>query len=692
MRPGSATVLSLLAATIAGVAMWLSFASFDVAGTSASPLRVAMLPSAPVLLGLIVMMLLLAAGAAVAVRPRPQEIAAAFWDPARDPLLPLLSAALLILPFLPFLADWMPALRVLAGESRWLLWVVVAGQVVWILVERYGVVSGTWFGVAALFLSAPLVFNFRGIAAAPVDLWNTLRGLGSASISRMAPNTLALLFDQEYGLITYAPVLLLGFAGVAAMLRDRSTRAAGGILCAAIVALLVLPATVNPWWSRSMLPGRPVLLVIPLLAGAAGFLYSRLRPSSAARAVAQVLLLLSAAITVVAVSGRLSLRQEGDGIGSLLQWASPTWPLWLTLPSFLEAGLTGAVWRVAGWCAVIAAISLAFARDARSTVGAAALKVTVTAVVLLLSVASMIARLTADPSHHFGIETRATFPMLETFDPIARPVAVTYGRFSLVPPEAIPPLFAVDIQPGQRIDRQPVRVLLNARFRLPPGEYVLGLKGSAQTAATVPVGLQIGREGRPVETWPIALHSGELSEHRFEVPLESEFVGFRGPRNAEQAIAALRLTPASVVGVRQRYTAPTILSAAAYEPATLFFHDSSVYPEASGFWVAGRTTAKITMKKTDVNRQTVTLAIHSGARPNVVTLSAGAWTQKLDLVPGVTQRVSMPVLEGERFVQLSITCNSGFVPAEIESTSDKRVLGAWIAFIPDDISRTSATP
>jgi hypothetical protein len=86
------------------------------------------------------------------------------------------------------------------------------------------------------------------------------------------------------------------------------------------------------------------------------------------------------------------------------------------------------------------------------------------------------------------------------------------------------------------------------------------------------------------------------------------------------------------------------------------------------------------------------LAIHSGARPNVVTLSTQEWSQKLEMVPGVTERVTVPSREGERFVRLSISSADGFVPAEIEQSRDRRLLGAWISFIPDDIARTSAGP
>ena len=60
---------TLGAATIAGVALWLSRASFDVAGTTAAPVRVAMLPSLAELVGFVALALLIAAG----WLPRPQQ-------------------------------------------------------------------------------------------------------------------------------------------------------------------------------------------------------------------------------------------------------------------------------------------------------------------------------------------------------------------------------------------------------------------------------------------------------------------------------------------------------------------------------------------------------------------------------------------------------------------------------------------
>jgi hypothetical protein len=204
--------------------------------------------------------------------------------------------------------------------------------------------------------------------------------------------------------------------------------------------------------------------------------------------------------------------------------------------------------------------------------------------------------------------------------------------------------------------------------------------------------LQLGRDGRPIESWPLAVRPGQYSQHEFDVPLDAEFVGFRATRQAEQAIAELRVIPRAVVETRKRMPAGTLLSAAAFEPVRIFFHDNASYPEAEGFWVKGRTAARMTMLKVRDTDPGVLLAVHSGARPNVVTLATPDWSQKIELVPGVTQRVTVPTTVGERFIPLTISSADGFVPAEVEHTRDRRLLGAWFAFIPDDIARTSAVP
>jgi hypothetical protein len=697
--------IPLSAAVIAGIALWLSRASFDVAGTTAAPVRVAMLPSMAELAGLLTLTLLVAAGIASLLRTK-----RTFWEPAADVLMPAYTLSLLVLPYLPWLADWLPALRLFAGPGRLIVWIVVAGQVLWILFPRLTPRAGlglgspfinranaaALFGVMSVALSAPFVLNVRSAMATFSDLVNTIGRLPESTLSAVPAGALGVLFDQEYGVVAYAPVLLLGFIGLAGMLRDPSRRWVGAGLTVTALALILLPATVDPWWSRSMMPGRPVFLLLPLLGVPIAWLYGRLEPGSPARAGAQVLLLISVAITLtfVILTPRVPALQDGDGSSALLVWMSPTWQLWREAPTYVDGITRASAIRILLWLGGFTTVAWLLRRRHASSEGRAAMAAGLTAFAVFITLVTTSAAVVPDTARRFDVEGRVLFPLLETLDPIARPIAIRYDAFSLVGSEELPPLFQLSAVPDQRTDRQPLRVVLNARFRLPAGRYVLDLKG-ADAAGAMPnasMALQLGREGRPLETWPLALSRGQRVQHEFEVPLDAEFVGFRAARAVEGSIAELRVSPRDVVEARKRFPAGTVLSAAVFAPVRIFFHDSSAYPEADGFWVKGRTTVRMTMLKVRESDPGVQLAIHSGARPNVVTLVAPGWSKTLELVPGVTERVTVPSKEGERFIPLTVTSADGFVPAEIEQSRDRRLLGAWIAFIPDDIARTSATP
>jgi hypothetical protein len=688
-RGPAATAVS--AATVAGIALWISRASFDVAGTTAAPVRVAMLPSPAELMGFIVMALLIAAGLAASRRNSEQS----FWGAATEPLLPLFALLLLVLPYLPWLSDWIPAVRLLAGPGRFLIWVVVLGQVLWILLPQFSPSkAATIFGVAAVAFSAPFVLNVPRLPTALVDAFQTVRHLPSANWSMVPSGSLGVLFDQEFGIFAFAPVLLLAFVGLAGMLREPSHRRLAIALAVGSLVLIVLPGTLDPWWSKSAMPGQHLLFLLPLLVVPIAWLYGRLPAQSLSRAGAQVLLLFSIAITLAILRGLAPVRQEADGSSVLLQWMSPTWNLWNEAPSYVESGAGAATVRVAVWLAVCGIAAWLVSRQKPSSAGRAAVAATAIVTLLFVAIASATSVAMSDSAQRFDVERRVLFNLLETFDPVARPIAIRYDPLSFVGPAELPALFTASAVPGERKDPQPIRVVLNARLRLPAGKYVLDLRGSDK-ASSVPdasMGLQIGREGRPIESWPLVLRPGERTEREFEVPLDAEFVGFRALRQVEPGIAELRVSPREVIETRKRFPGGTVLSAAAYPPARMFFHDSYVYPEAEGFWVGGRSIARMTMLKVRESDSGILLAVHSGARPNVVTLSTPGWSETLELVPGLTQRVTVPSKEGERFIPLTISSTDGFVPAEIEQSRDRRLLGAWLAFIPGDIARTSATP
>jgi hypothetical protein len=757
-------ITSVAAAVVAGLALWLSRASFDVAGTANVPLRVAMVPAVSELAGLTVLAMLFAAAIAWLVREsQSASDRPPFWNRnAASILLPLFALGALAIPYLPWIADWLPALRLLAGPVRLLVWVVVVGQVLWLLIPAIGrgpalarhhqsispfeasvaiaVVSfsvfawvlsrlggpETWhwapliiaaataaliwiwsfavsqsnaaasFAWASVCLTAPFVLNSQELLpGAVLDLFNTVRRLPAASLGGLASGAPGLLFDQEYGLFPYAPVLFLGFVGMALMARDRGRRTVSALVIGGTILLIGLAGSLSPWWSESMMPGRTVLLLLPLLAPPIAWLYARAHGHHVVRAGLQVLLLVSLG-TLLAITlntNQVPLPQEGDGSSSVLVWLSPTWQLWDESPTYV-AGVSGAaVIQTALWIVGFGVAGWLLWRTTIAPLGLAALFVTLTSMLAAIAVVSISAALPLDETRRrFDPEARVLFPMLETFNTVVRPIAVKYDPVSVIRPTDLPPLFSLSAVPGQRRSRQPVRVVLNARFRLPAGEYELDVKGSdaAGTVPNVSLALQIGREGRPLETWPLALSPGGVSQHRFRVPIDAEFVGFRASRQVEKVIGELRLRPVMIVEAERRFATPTVRSAADFGTARVFFHDGESYPEAQGMWVKGQTTSRFTILKPAEQQTSLTLAIHGGPRANAAVFATPDWTERVELVPGTTTKVAIPSTAGEAFIPLSVTSSDGFVPAEVESgNKDRRLLGVWIAFIPGDTARTS---
>jgi hypothetical protein len=230
--------------------------------------------------------------------------------------------------------------------------------------------------------------------------------------------------------------------------------------------------------------------------------------------------------------------------------------------------------------------------------------------------------------------------------------------------------------PGRRQARQPIRVLFNARFALPAGEYAIELRRSPRAQRmTGTLGLQVGRIGQPMISWPVEVQGGGDWQQRFTLPLDSEFVGFRASPELEAALDGFTLRPLHVIDARRRWQAPPVLAASSYGSSVLFFHDEQAWPERAGFWTRGSTTVPVTIK---THAETVVLRVHSGARPNRVTFETGGWREQLALEPHKRRDVEVPA-GSAGLIPLRISTETGFVPADLEpGSSDKRLLGCWI--------------
>jgi len=125
----------------------------------------------------------------------------------------------------------------------------------------------------------------------------------------------------------------------------------------------------------------------------------------------------------------------------------------------------------------------------------------------------------------------------------------------------------------------------------------------------------------------------------------------------------------------------TRIAAARYGEKPIYFHDDRTYPEADGFWVRGAMTTDLTVGlQPSAHANGVRLRMHGGATGTAVRLSTPAWSTRVVLFQGTSQDVFVPAREGQGLLALSITPETGFVPAEHGgSSNDRRLLGCWVS-------------
>ena len=179
--------------------------------------------------------------------------------------------------------------------------------------------------------------------------------------------------------------------------------------------------------------------------------------------------------------------------------------------------------------------------------------------------------------------------------------------------DALPQLI-VGVKPGQRSDPQPVRVIHNGRFSLPAGSYTISVQfNERSTDRPLPLSLQIGRNGPPLQTWMLQPQPGQQFQTPLWLPVDASFVGLRAPVELERAVASITITPVTVVDAGARPLVPTVLAAVSYPAASLFFHDEQLYPEPQGFWTLGNATAHFTVAVPPGQKAPVVLRMHPGA-------------------------------------------------------------------------------
>ena len=506
------------------------------------------------------------------------------------------------------------------------------------------------------------------------------------SLTNLTAGLPGLFADQEYGVLPYAPALGLAVAGWWGLWRRTPDGRWQTLLTA--LPILVLALTTGAfalWWGGSAPPGRELVAALPPLAVPIAWVWQRCGARSVQRAGLEWLAILGAVATatLVCIHGGLLIANGRDGASELLEFLNPARDLVRAAPSFIASReATGVPLAVSAIWVALAVVAWRVAGRLRPQgVGPSALVASVIGVTTLTLGAGLTGVLGARLAMPLPVDGRVESDALNRYDALARPLAIEYSPLRITSPEEAIAGLQFVATPGTRRAPQPVRLLLNARIALPAGTYRVTIAAPPGGNLRGSLALQVGRLGAAETTWPADSGTTPSWSAEFTLDIDANFVGFRASPELEPAVAKLAVTPVKVIDAGDRLDRPPVLAAASYGDVTIYFHDERAALEREGFWVRGRTSTVTTVHLPVADTTSgVRLRVHGGGPvPLPVTFATPAWSTRVVLQPDVTTDVLVPAHPSVRLLPLTITSESGFVPADTGGApTDHRLLGCWI--------------
>jgi hypothetical protein len=502
-----------------------------------------------------------------------------------------------------------------------------------------------------------------------------------------------LIFDQEYGLLAYVPVLVVALWGWWGMLRTGGTRRRLAIESIAVVAaLLAAVGAFRIWWGDAS-PGRPIVAALLLWAIPLACHFADAADRPGRRAWTLTLLAVGCVMTTAAlfIEGGLLVASSRDGLSRLLQWLGGSSDLWTLAPSYIAHELPFAIGMSLVWL-VLAGVAVWWVdrvsgRGSATRLGPALLRATLAACTLVPLAGTLfpavIGGALQDPVPAWA---RSRSPLLDGFSSTARPIAVRYDPISVHPAVDVLSDVRFRASPGEWKDPPPVPLLLNMRLSLPAGRYRVSLRFAPLPLGEHRLGMRIGRTG-PLYRVVDVPATGSSWVGEFDVPIDANFVGFEASKDLQPAVQGLEVTPISVLDAGRRTKVGQVLAAREYASASVFSHDERSWLEPRGIWTQGRTSAALTL----LPRSSGALRLSLRAPlANRVTLVVGGWRTQLDVQPDQVSTVEVPGLEAGRGTPMRVETREGSVPADRDPTvRDRRFLGVFLEFPEPDGSAGS---
>ena len=511
--------------------------------------------------------------------------------------------------------------------------------------------------------------------------------------SRLPVGLPGLLFDQEYGVLPYAPVYALAVIGGLAMWRsgERGPRRAGE-LALMVLALLGTVGAFHIWWGGSSPPGRPVVSVLPLLGVPLAWLYASAGQMSRMRGLARVLAGVGGGVTLllsVAEEGLLLVNQR-DGSSTLLAYLSPVWPLPMMFPTLIGDVPTVAYRAIAVWVGIGLATVWLLARPARP-LGAVLLR-TAVAVVALVGLSLAVPAATGRSGRTSGLDDRARIGLLDRFDATRRPTALAYDPWRRVTPQELVRLPSLVVAPPAEPSSSTANELLyGRRLSLPAGVYEVEVVPSAtrRVPTTGTVGVMVGRYGAPFARWDVTLDRSGGSTHTFRLDVDAGYAGLTASPEIARAEPTIVLRATEVTDAHRRLEHDQVAATLRTPRATVYFLDWYVWPEARAFWIRAERTVRFLVTppatagsatpgaEAPASGATARLRVRCGPVVNGVTVTSPRGRERFEVEAG--GRALVVVGAASEIIPVEMRTSSGFVPAEIDPRSgDRRDLGCRV--------------
>jgi hypothetical protein len=509
---------------------------------------------------------------------------------------------------------------------------------------------------------------------------------GDESGMAFVPDGLAgLFFDQRFGLLAYAPVLLFALAGVGVMIARPAWRRQALELLFVHVPYLILVTHFAMWWGGRSAPARfyvPLLLWMTIPAAAAWVAMTR-RSTRLTAAGALAVTAFASVVLVTVQDGVLAFNAR-QTYALWLDWLNgavdlarglPVWwretevPLFRGIAVWLAAGL-------GGWLLLRSVESRWFPGVEKAAVDSRTDRVRLaTAAALIFAVCASGAAAVTWAAQ--GISGRITTPSqldaLRRLSSQHRLLAVNLSQPSRADRDALPemltlrPEFATGLGGAGRDDRP-----LFSIPAVPAGQYRIRstVRG---TAGWIMAG--IGRDQFSIRTLTL-----EEARASFVVtfPVDVRALLIRGDEDARRYVTGLQIEPLRLVRPQDRLAEGTARQGVRYGDTVVWFLDDRSFPESEGFWTGGARSTEIVVQP-DAPHPAEMLFVRNGAIENTVLIETKGWREELRLGAGEERTIQVPANQAAGATWLRVTTQNGFTPSRSNPQSrDNRHLGVWI--------------